>query len=88
MFIFIFSGIRPVRKFPVNFEHPKNNNVQASTAATDPDPTMPSRMSAMLKSNPITLAQQEVGLERGVRSEICKTSFSVLRRRLRLKHFL
>ena len=59
MFIFIFSGIRPVRKFPVNFEHPKNNNVQASTAATDPDPTMPSRMSAMLKSNPITLAQQE-----------------------------
>lgn len=54
---FCCSGIRPVRKFPVNFEYPVSSQQTASPESSKD--MMPSRMSAMLKANPVSLAQRE-----------------------------
>ena len=54
---FCCSGIRPVRKFPVNFEYPVSSQQTASPEASKD--LIPSRMSAMLKANPVSLAQRE-----------------------------
>lgn len=52
-----FSGIHPVRKFPVNFEYPASSKQTALPGANKEQ--TPSRMSAMLKTNPVSLAQKE-----------------------------
>ena len=54
---FCCSGIRPVRKFPVNFQYPVSSQQTASPEASKE--LIPSRMSAMLKANPVSLAQRE-----------------------------
>ena len=54
---FCCSGIRPVRKFPVNFKYPIFSQ-QTASSETSKD-LIPSRMSAMLKANPVSLAQRE-----------------------------
>ena len=50
----VFSGIRPVRKFPDNFLDLSKSR-PLTTARTE----APIRMSAQLKSNPISVAQRE-----------------------------
>ena len=51
---FVFSGIRPVRKFPDNFL-----DLSKSRPLTKARSEAPIRMSAQLKSNPISVAQRE-----------------------------
>ena len=53
------SGIRPARKFPTNFQHPLELDNGRKTRCQQDDDLLPSRMSATLKANPISLAQQE-----------------------------
>ena len=63
--ILYFSGIRPVRKFPENFPLPTAQPSQSSDVTSDTSKCeMPSRMSAMVKSNPVSLAQQEKMMRR------------------------
>ena len=59
--VFALSGIRPVRKFPLNSQHLVAATKHKTVTAEDDDNNdlMPSRMSAMIKSNPISLAQHE-----------------------------